>query len=90
MERVISYYNVLKTDGRSSLLPSTIKDCLYVKVNMPSVSKYNPQASVISWLNDRPRHGKTHEKGTTQEWYQGVFPQSKFSKQSTNTANKSY
>jgi len=75
VERLISYYNVLKTSGRSSLSPNTIKDCLYVKINMPSVSEYNPNEAVLLWLKEKQRHSKVHEKATNQEWYQGVFPE---------------
>lgn len=77
MERLISYYNVLKTLGRSSLLPNTIKDCLYVKLNIPSVSEYNPKEALLLWLNEKQRHSKVHEKATNQEWYQGVFLEAK-------------
>jgi len=77
VERLISYYNVLKTLGRSSLLPNTIKDCLYVKLNIPSVSEYNPKEALLLWLNEKQRHSKVHEKATNQEWYQGVFLEAK-------------
>lgn len=33
--------------------------------------------AVLSWLNEKPRHSKLHEKATNQEWYQGVFPEAK-------------
>jgi len=92
VERLISYYNVLKTSGRSSLSPNTIKDCLYVKLNMPSVSEYNPKEAVLLWLNEKQRHSKVHEKATNQEWYQGVFPEAKADrlKQLTDDYNKCY
>jgi len=73
VERIISYYNVLKTCKRSSLSPETIKNSLYIKINMPVVAEFDPQPAVLKWLNSKKRHSKVHPLGKQQEWYEGVF-----------------
>ncbi|KAF0716055.1 Uncharacterized protein FWK35_00033028 [Aphis craccivora] len=80
VERLISYYNVLKTCGRSSLIPETIKNSLYIKLNMCNVSKFDPHSAVIKWLSDKNRHNKVHPLAKQQEWYEGVFEEAKYSK----------
>ena len=50
VERIISYYNVLKTCKRSSLSPETIKNSLYIKMNMSVVAEFDPQPAVLKWL----------------------------------------
>lgn len=62
VERLISYYNVIKTSDRSQLTPDTIKDSLYIKINMPTLSEFNPHAAVIEWLKSKKRHNKVHNK----------------------------
>lgn len=75
VERLISYYNIIKTPMRSQISPETIKDCLYIKINMTTVVEFNPLPSVLYWLAEKDRHGKIHPLAKTQEWYQGVFPE---------------
>lgn len=52
VERFVSYYNVKK----SSLSPDTIKDAFYIKVNMPTLSKFDPLPAIKLWLNKKSRH----------------------------------
>jgi hypothetical protein len=33
--------------------------------------------AVLLWFKEKQRHSKVHEKATNQEWYPGVFPESK-------------
>uniref|UniRef100_A0A2S2N7C5 Uncharacterized protein n=1 Tax=Schizaphis graminum TaxID=13262 RepID=A0A2S2N7C5_SCHGA len=51
VERLISYYNILKSHHRSSLSPETIKNCLHVKINMCTLSEFDPCEAVLYWLN---------------------------------------
>lgn len=37
VERLISYYNIIKTQMRSTLSHKTIQDSLYIKINVPFV-----------------------------------------------------
>lgn len=36
-------------------------------------SEYNLRAAVLSWFNEKPRHGLTHENVTDQERYRSDF-----------------
>lgn len=80
MERLISYYNILKTQLRSSLSSETIKDSLYIKINMTCLSQFNPHPAVIYWLKQKNRHEKAYTNVMKQEWFQGVFPDAAISK----------
>jgi len=55
VECIISYYNVLKTYKRSSLSPETIKNSLYIKMNMPVVAEFDPQPAILKWLNSKKK-----------------------------------
>lgn len=63
VERMISYYNVLKTCKRSSLSPETIKNSLYIKINMPVVAEFDPQPAVLKWLNSKKKAFKSSSTG---------------------------
>jgi len=51
VERFISYYNFIKTTKRSRLAPETIKDDLYIKINMPTLSEFDPLPATKLWIN---------------------------------------
>jgi len=55
VERLISYYNIIKTSDRSQLSPDTIKDSLYIKLNMPTLSEFNPHNAVLKWLKAKKK-----------------------------------
>lgn len=74
VERLISYYNIIKTTKRSRLAPDTIKDALYIKINMPTLSEFDPLPATKLWINKKSRHNKTHPEATKQRWFRGVFP----------------
>lgn len=57
--------------------PETIKDSLYIQINMSTVNNFNPLPAVLIWLNTKDRHSKKHTKATQQEYYEGVFPEAK-------------
>jgi hypothetical protein len=76
VERLISYYNLVKTRDRSSLDKSRMKDYLHVRFNMPCLSEFDPLPAVRHWLEAKDRRSKcTTVKSTAQEWYRHVFPQ---------------
>jgi len=56
------------------LAPDAIKDALYIKVNMPTLSEFDPLPATKLWLNKKSRHNKTHPEATKQRWFRGVFP----------------
>lgn len=45
VERLISYYNIVKTSDRSSMDKNTMKDNLHVRFNMPCLSEFDPLAA---------------------------------------------
>lgn len=49
VERLISYYHVIKTADRSQLSPNTIKYRLYIKLNTSTMSEFNPHNAVLEW-----------------------------------------
>ncbi|KAL4149755.1 hypothetical protein QTP88_003623 [Uroleucon formosanum] len=60
VERLISYYNIMKTSKRSSLSPDVLNNALYIKFNMSTVSQFNPLPAIIQWLKQRNRHSKSN------------------------------
>lgn len=50
VETLISFYNVIKTADRSQLSPNIIKYSLYIKLNMSTLSEFNPHNAVQEWL----------------------------------------
>jgi len=63
----------LKTSERSVLLPQTIKNSLYVKLNVCNLSYYYHQPAVIKWLSDKKKHNEVHPHALQQQWYEGVY-----------------
>lgn len=41
LESLFSHYNVIKTTIRPSLITDTIKNDLYIKVNIPTLSEFD-------------------------------------------------
>ena len=54
-EPLVSAYNLLKTNSRSSLERDTIADYLYVRINMPPLVEFDPRPAVLHWLTDKKR-----------------------------------
>ena len=64
-ERLISAYNRLKTDARSSLTGEVVNDYLYILMNMPPIVQtvqFDPRPAVLYWLSDKERRHKSTEK----------------------------
>jgi len=72
-ERLISAYNRLKTDARSTLECETINDYLYILLNMPPLAQYDPRPAVLYWLQDKQRRQKATPKASQQKWLRNVF-----------------
>ena len=73
VERLISYYNLLKTSDRSSMTPSVVHNSMYIRINMPPLDQFDPMPAVIKWLSVRDRQTHQNEKAKKQEWFRGVF-----------------
>jgi len=48
------------------LAPDTIKDAFYIKINMPTLSEFDPLPATKLWINKKSRHNKTHPEATKQ------------------------
>ena len=70
---LISAYNRLKSHLRASLNRETIVDYLYINVNMPPLSEFDPRPAVLKWLNDKDRRNCQTPKASKQKWFQSVF-----------------
>lgn len=55
------------------MAPDTIKDSLYIKINMPTLSEFDPLPATKLWINKKSRHNKTHPEASKQRWFRGVF-----------------
>jgi len=78
----------MKTSRRISLMPETIKDSLYIRINTVTVNNFNPEPAVLLWLNKKDRHSKKHTKATQQEYFEGVFPEAKRKNQNLTEVNR--
>lgn len=74
-ERLISAYNRLKTTYRANLDRQTIVDYLYINVNMPILSNFDPRPAVLKWLLEKARRHRETPKVTEQQWFKTVFEQ---------------
>ena len=76
VERLISRYNVLKTDHRANLKRSTLKCSLYVEFNMPPVAQFDPRPAVRKWVCDNPDRRLPRQPPSAKHFYfKGVFPE---------------
>jgi len=48
---------------RSSLSSETVKNALYIKINMPVVAEFDPQPAVLKWLNSKKKALKSSSTG---------------------------
>ena len=72
-ERLISAYNRLKTDARSSLTGEVVNDYVYILMNMPPIVQFDPRPAVLYWLSDKERRHKSTEKASKQDWFRHTF-----------------
>ena len=50
VERLISTYNKIKTDGRSSISPETLCKCIFIAINMPDLASFDFRSPAKLWL----------------------------------------
>ena len=72
-ERLISAYNRLKTDSRCRLDNETVKNYLYILLNMPPLANYDPRPAVTYWLQEKSRRHKATPRASQQQWLSNVF-----------------
>ena len=67
--------STLKTKSRNRLERETIGNYLYVNINMPVMSKFDPRLAVHHFIDERRRRMKDTPKAERQAWFQNVFQQ---------------
>lgn len=74
VERLISSYNVLKTNDRSSMSAATLTAYLIVRCNMNPVADWDPRPAVHSWINEKDRRpNQQSTKAHEQEYFKGIL-----------------
>ena len=71
-ERLISAYNRLKSSQRNSLEHATMGNYLYVHINMPPLTSFDPRPAVLRWITEKERSRDT-PKACKQSWFSTVF-----------------
>lgn len=57
-----------------SILPSTIKDALYIKINTAILSISNPLPATKLWLDKNCRHIRYTQKPLSRDGFEVFFP----------------
>jgi len=73
VERLVSAYNLMKDDDRSSLNAETVDAHLHVRMNMPVTSKFDVRPALRAWLQACNRRSRPTVKAKSQEWFKDVF-----------------
>ena len=74
VERLISTYNKIKTDGRSSISPETLCKYMFIAINMPDLASFDFRSPAMLWLEKKRRRlNHATEKAGKQDWFKGVF-----------------
>ena len=72
-ERAISVYSRIKTASRISLSRESLSNYLYVNMNMPPLTKFDPRPAVNRFLTMKKRRNREAIKADKQEWFKRVF-----------------
>jgi hypothetical protein len=72
-ERVISLYNKVKSTCRSSLKCQTMSDYLYIHMNMPPLSAFDPRPATLKWMNEKEHRTRNTPIAAEQQWFSKVF-----------------
>lgn len=79
VERCVSANNLLKTKLRSCISLETENKYLYIHMNMPDLSQWNPTAAAKLFVNEKIRRHRditpANESTRGQAVYKGVFPE---------------
>ena len=73
-ERLISTYNKIKSDGRSSISPETLCKYMFIAINIPDLARFDFRSPAKLWLEKkRSRFNHAIEKALKQDWFKGVL-----------------
>jgi hypothetical protein len=88
-ERVISLYNKVKSTCTSSLKRQTMSDYLYIHINMPPLSNFDPRPATLQWMDEKECRTRNTPKAGEQEWFSKVFLQdNSFENEEAEEANE--
>ena len=74
VERLISAYNKVITDGQSSIAPETLFKFMHIAINMPDLACFDFRSAAKIWLERKQRHfNHSAPKAGKQDWFKGVF-----------------
>ena len=74
VERPISTYNKIKTDGRSSISPEALCKYMFIAMNMHDLARFDFRSPAKLWLEKNRRcFSHATEKAGEQDWFKGVF-----------------
>ena len=77
VERLVSAYNLIKDDDRTSLNAETVDAYLHVHVNMPVLAEFDVRPALHYWVKKVDHHKRKSQKATEQAWFVGVFREAK-------------
>lgn len=70
----MSASNLLKSPLRSTLSVSTENMYLYVHYYMPPLYDWNPNMSILKWMNSKKHRVIKRTNAKQQNYFNGVFP----------------
>ena len=62
----------------------TLFDYLYININMPPLEEFDPTNAAKQWVTTKNRRVRSTPKAKQQEWFHGVFSDSKKVERKTN------
>ena len=64
---------MLKDDLRSRLKPDSIRNSMYIQINMPVLSKFDPCPALKIWLTEAERRPRLKAPSKSVSYFKGVF-----------------
>ena len=72
-ERIISFYNKIKSTCRSSFKRQTMSVYLYIHMNMLQLCDFDPRPAALRWMEEKDRWARESTKAGKKEWFSKVF-----------------
>lgn len=79
VERLISAHYLIRSPLRSSVSAETIKQFLYVNLNMPDLADFDVRPATKQFLLEKDRRPRLTSSVESSEWYTGVFSEATLS-----------
>jgi hypothetical protein len=52
-----------------------MSDYLYINMNMPPLSEFDPRPATLQWMNEKDHRTRNIPKAGEQDWFSNVFQQ---------------